>query len=99
MSNVSYLDQPCDRCGSKRRVSRKWKEKVPTFTGKLTVVEYTQVICTNPECQRKFEENIKKETKKREVIRLQKEENDKIRKDNSLKAAKRAKILKNRSRI
>lgn len=83
MKSVLYEDQPCERCGSKKRVSRTWKENIPVFGG-TTEVKYSQVICTNPACQRAFEEKLRKEAEKREVLRLQKEEKDKIRKANSL---------------
>lgn len=81
-SNV-YADQPCSRCGSKRRISKTWKESIATLSGS-TLVECSQIVCTNKDCQLAFEENLAKETKKREIIRSQKEERDKLRKVNSL---------------
>ena len=34
MRKPSYVDQPCSRCGSKKRISRTWKEKIATLTTK-----------------------------------------------------------------
>src|SRR5258706_13879599 len=95
----NFVKTPCERCGGKKRISKSWKETLPTLSG-TTVVEYSQITCTNIVCQDAFDENQEKERGKREVFRLQKEENQKIRKNNSLLMAKNAKTLKkNRSRI
>lgn len=86
-----YEDQPCERCGSEKRISKKWTEILSTYHS-TSKVEHMKIICTNSACQAAFEENLKKETAKRDIIRLQKEEKDKIRKANSLlKSAARAK--------
>jgi hypothetical protein len=71
----TYLDQPCERCGSKRKIAKKWKEKIPTFSGGTTVVEYTQIVCTNKVCQKENEEQLQKDAEKREAQRVKKEEN------------------------
>src|SRR5487761_1592657 len=75
----AYADQPCSRCGSKKRISRTWKEVAPTFNG-TTETACAQIVCTNKECQKVFAVNLAKEEKKRAVLRLQKEEKDKSRK-------------------
>ncbi len=85
----TYLDQPCERCGSKRKVAKKWKEKIPTFSG-TTMVEYSQIVCTNRECQKENEKQLVKDLEKREALRIKKEENDTIRKTNALEHAKNA---------
>lgn len=82
-SSNPYLEQPCDRCGSKRFVSRVWKESISTFSGTITV-DCSQIDCTNVECQRVFDQALKKETEKREEVKRKKEENDVIRKRNAL---------------
>jgi hypothetical protein len=87
MSNLSYIDRPCERCGSKKRISRTWKETIPTFTG-TTVVEYSQIICTNPICQKAFDENLAKETAKNLKMRKEKEEREKLRKSKFTHAQK-----------
>src|SRR5436190_306086 len=72
MKQNSFVKQPCERCGSKKRISKTWKEKIPTLSG-VTEVEYSQIICTNIVCQTEFDENLEKERKKRESLRLHKE--------------------------
>lgn len=89
-SDNSYLNKPCDRCGEKRRVAKRWKERIPTFSG-TTVVEYSQIICLNKECQAKFEKQLIEERKKRDAVKAVREENAAIRKANSLEAKKRKK--------
>jgi len=84
MKQNSFVKQPCERCGSKKRISKTWKEKIPTLSG-VTEVEYSQIICTNSVCQTEFDENLEKERKKRESLRLQKEKNDALRKEKKAK--------------
>ncbi len=79
MAGSSYIDLPCERCGSKKKVAKKWKEKIPTFTG-TTVVEYSQIVCTNADCQKALEVLLEKEAQKREAVRLEKEAKSKFRK-------------------
>jgi len=86
----AYLNQPCSRCGSKRRVSKKWKEKMPSFTGAMSVVEHMEIVCTNAACEKAFQLVLRDEEKKREALRLKKEENDNLRKAHSLSQAKSA---------
>lgn len=85
MTNT-YIDQPCPRCGSKQRISKRWKEKVPTFSGSITV-DCSQIVCTNKECQAAFDKNLQEETDKKEVMRKKKEEQDQARKAKSLEQA------------
>lgn len=82
MHNI-YADQPCPRCGSKQRVSKRWKEKVPTFSGSITV-DCSQIVCTNKDCQAAFDKNLQEETDKKELMRKKKEEQDQARKAKSL---------------
>ena len=99
MKQVAYIDQLCERCGSKRKVAKTWKETMLTFTGRKTVVEYSQIVCTNSDCQKEFDKVLANETKKRLELQLKKDENLKIRKE-AMSVAKSAKSLnKNRSRI
>lgn len=96
VARTSYVDQPCPQCGSKRRISKTWKEALPTFTG-TTIVKYSQIVCTNNVCQLAFDKQLLKDTQKRIAIKLKKEANDAVRKANSLREAK--KTRKNKSRI
>ncbi len=86
--NIAYLDKPCERCGSKRKIGRTWTETVQNFSGTIQV-KHQQIVCTNEECQGKFEQFYKDEAKKKEAMRVKKEENDAARKANSLLSAKK----------
>lgn len=102
MPNISsgnaYLNVPCERCGGKRRTAKTWKETIPTLMGS-TVVEYSQIVCKNKECQEEFDKHLIKETKKREVIRIKKEEDQALRKANSLLAQTKARKNKHLTRL
>jgi len=73
ISDNPYVNQLCELCGSKKRISKKWKEKIPTLTGKITIIEHTQIVCTNKVCQAGFDKNLLEENEKREAVRLKKE--------------------------
>ena len=78
---MTYIDQPCDRCGSEKRISRSWTERVQTMAG-ISILEMSQIICTNKMCQELFDKNRAEELVKINERKLAKEEQDKIRKDN-----------------
>lgn len=77
--NIAYLDKPCERCGSKRKIGRTWTETVQNFTGSVKV-KHQQIVCTNEECQAKFEKAYQDEAKKKEALRVKKEESNLARK-------------------
>lgn len=81
----SFVDTPCERCGSKRRISKTWTETHDTFNGVKKTIECSQIICTNDECQESFDKKSVAETKKREELKQTKIKNDEIRKSNALK--------------
>ncbi|OGH17803.1 MAG: hypothetical protein A3C22_02465 [Candidatus Levybacteria bacterium RIFCSPHIGHO2_02_FULL_37_10] len=74
-----YADMPCGRCSGKRKEIGQWTEKIKTENG-TTVIEHAQIICTNRECQSKFETLLNAEIKKREALRLIRTENFEKRK-------------------
>ena len=57
ISQSSFADQPCERCGGKKRMGKSWKETVPVFTTKA-VVEYSRLVCMNIPCQEAFDKKI-----------------------------------------
>lgn len=77
----SYVDEPCERCGRKKRISKSWTEKLETISG-VSVVEVSQITCTNKACQDIFDKNRAEELLKVNARKLQKEEQDKLRKEN-----------------
>lgn len=58
-------DTLCGRCNSKRIVSKTWVEKITTDWG-TTVLNHSQLVCTNAECQKEFDRALMEEIKKRE---------------------------------
>ena len=66
---------PCDRCGSKRRVSKTWTERIKNDHGEM-VLYHSKVICTNKKCQAEFEKKIAEDKEKRVKIRQIKLDND-----------------------
>lgn len=85
----TYLNEPCPRCGGRKRVAKKWKEKVKNFIG-TTLVEYSQIVCINKICQTAFDKVLLQESKKREGIRITREANALARKASSLSQANKA---------
>lgn len=79
MLNSSYADFPCPRCGSKQRIAKTWKEKVKTFSG-IVEVDCSQLVCTNEECQKQFEKNLREDQKKKKTRDLEKVERENARK-------------------
>ena len=64
----SISEIACDRCNSKRKVSKTWIEEIKNDHG-VMVLRHTQIICTNKECQSAFEKIILEDVKKREKLR------------------------------
>jgi len=64
----SNKDIPCERCHSKRKVGKKWTEKVKNMSGYM-ILEHVQIVCTNKECQAEFEKRLIEEEVKREKLK------------------------------
>jgi len=60
---------PCSRCKSKRKVQKKWTEKVKNSSG-FMMIEHTRIICTDKKCQIDFDKMLIEEEKKREKQKL-----------------------------
>jgi hypothetical protein len=67
----------CTRCGKQRIVQETYEEKIETST-----VVYTIKVCSDPECQKIVDGQLKKEKKQREVIKKEQENREAIRKAN-----------------
>lgn len=94
----SYIDQPCDRCGSKKRISKTWNEKLQMSLG-VSIIEVSQIVCTNKVCQVLFDKNRKEEVARLNERKLKKEEQDKIRKENIARTiAKKRESKKNHAK-
>lgn len=94
LSNNPYLNQPCDRCGKKRRVGKIWKEKIPNFSGNMTVVEYSQIVCSDKSCQFAFDKQLRAEAQKRKEVKEEKEKEINKRRIKQKKKLRKAKLLK-----
>lgn len=65
---VPSSEKPCSRCNSKRKISKKWTEKIEN-TGGFMVLQHTQYVCTNKECQKEFEKVMLADEQKRERLK------------------------------
>lgn len=61
-------DTKCERCNSKRKISKTWTEKIKNDHGHMTLF-HSQIICTNKVCQKEFEKNMNEEILKREKLK------------------------------
>lgn len=73
-NSIPRSEQPCDRCGAKRKVAKTWTEKIKN-TGGFMTLQHTQLICTNKECQAAFDKIIADDAQKREKLKLAKAKN------------------------
>lgn len=73
ISPISYADQPCERCGSKKSIVQKKKVKTSTFN-EAAVVEYSQIICTNKACQMEWEAKLLEKMQKDNAVKLKRSE-------------------------
>jgi hypothetical protein len=66
--NKSFSN-PCSRCGKERIIVKTWKEKI----GDLTIIN-TDTTCPNPECQKKVEDDNKRQRDRNAAIKLRSEQ-------------------------
>ncbi len=89
-SKSNYLDQPCERCGSPKKILKTWTEELKTSLGSSTV-EVSQSVCTNKECQAEFEKVLAQETEKVEARKAAKAAAEELRKKNIAKTIRERK--------
>ncbi|PIS15433.1 hypothetical protein COT62_03720 [Candidatus Roizmanbacteria bacterium CG09_land_8_20_14_0_10_41_9] len=65
----------CCRCGKERIVKRVWKERIGN-----SVVENTETVCPDKECQKIVDRDLKKQKNKRLQMEKRKEESLRKRK-------------------
>lgn len=90
---IAYIDLPCERCGSKKYISKTWTQTVKTSFG-TTKLENSQIDCSNKKCQKEFAVNRKIEIQKVADRKLAKEESDKKRKEMVASAIAKRNMLK-----
>lgn len=71
--NVPYLNQPCERCGSKKVVTKVRKATLHNLSG-TSKIEYSMITCTDKNCQKEFELNLAEKVMKDQAIKLKREE-------------------------
>lgn len=78
---MSYVTEPCDRCGSKRLVKKSHTEILETYSGPQKIV-VSEIICTNKVCQDKQNEENAASKRQNDERREKKELQEKERKNN-----------------
>ncbi len=77
----------CTRCGKPRIIVDSYQEKVET-----SVVTYTTAVCSDPECQKIVDKNLKEEERKRVLIKNEQDARLLIRKGIQLQKKKTASV-------
>ena len=86
---MSYITDPCDRCGSKKISSKSHVEIIETFSGKQKI-EVFVIKCTNKACQ-KAQDDVNAAAKKQsDERREKKEKQESLRKNNIQLSRKKA---------
>ena len=86
-NNISTM---CARCGKPEKVAKTWVETIETRIGKSKLV-HTQISCSDKECQKRFEENLAEDIRKKEELKMKNEIYAKKRKEEAEAAATAAK--------
>lgn len=79
INKTLYVDQPCERCGSKKRINIIQKVTTPALIN-AAKIEYSQIICTNEVCQREFERKLLEKMQKDEALMLKRKQEKAARK-------------------
>lgn len=72
----------CARCGKPEKIAKTWVEVIETRIGKSKLV-HTQISCSDKECQKRFEENLAEDIRKKEELKMRNEIYAKKRKEES----------------
>jgi len=86
----SYLNQPCNRCGSKKRIAKTWTQEITTYT-RTQQIEHTLILCTNEVCQADFDNQRNIENQKRELMKANKEASNSAKRANAILRASQEK--------
>ena len=78
---MSYLSDPCDRCGSPRIIKKSHVEIIETYTGPQKI-EVTDIVCTNKVCQKLQDADNAASKIESDERKIKKEEQEKLRKNN-----------------
>ncbi|PIZ62555.1 hypothetical protein COY16_03955 [Candidatus Roizmanbacteria bacterium CG_4_10_14_0_2_um_filter_39_13] len=83
---INTTNSPCIRCGTQRVVSKVWEEKIDD-----SVIINTEMVCPDPECQKKVDITNKNRLDKYAAIKLRSEQRVENRKaDQKARKAKKS---------
>lgn len=77
----------CARCKKPEKIAKTWVEVIETRVGKSKLT-HTQIVCTDKECQKKFEFNLAEDIRKKEELKMKNELYAKKRKEEAEAATK-----------
>lgn len=63
----------CGRCGSPQKITKTWIENIKTFDGGTSKLTFSQIACTNKECQVAFDKKMAEERRKKEEMKAKNE--------------------------
>ncbi len=63
----------CPRCGNPQKITKTWVETLKTFDGGTSKLTFSQIACTNQECQDAFDKKMKEERRKKEELKSKNE--------------------------
>jgi len=71
---MSYVSNPCTRCGKERVLLKKWTEEVAGYGNNIMKVTRSLNVCPDPECQKIVDAELSVQKKKRDVLKAEREE-------------------------
>lgn len=71
---MSYVSNPCTRCGKERVLLKKWTEEISGYGNNKTTVTRSLNVCPDPECQKIVDAELHVQKKKREQLKAEREE-------------------------
>ena len=86
---MAYINDPCDRCGSKRIISKSHTEVIETFSGPQKIV-VSVIKCTNKTCQKAQEDMNAADKRQSDERREKKEKQESVRRNNIQLSRKKA---------
>jgi hypothetical protein len=86
---MSYLTDPCERCGSEKISSKSHTEVIETFSGKQRI-EVFVIKCSNKACQKIQDEQNAITKKANDERKERKEQQETVRKNNIQLSRKKA---------
>ncbi len=86
----STISSLCVRCKKPEKVAKTWVEVIETRIGKSKLI-HSQIVCSDKQCQKEFEENLAEDIRKKEELKMKNEIYAKKRKEQIEQASANAK--------